>query len=85
MPSWLCKIWNFLSNVLGKIVDFILNVVKKIVDFVVDVIESVIESVGDALFGGGNFLLYLGLGVLAYFVLTSDKNDSEENSSRTYS
>lgn len=81
MPSWLCKIWNFLSNVLGKIVDFILSVVKKIVDFVVDVIEGVVDS----LFGGGNFLLYLGLGLLAYFVITSDKDDSEGDSSRTYS
>lgn len=75
MPSWLCKIWNFIANILGKIVDFILNVVKKIADFVVDVIESV----GDALFGDGNFLLLLGVGILAYFVLTSDKDSKDED------
>lgn len=72
MPSWLCKIWRFYANLLGKIVDFILDVVKKIVGFVVEAIESV----GKALFSGG-WLWLLGAGVLAYFVLTSDSSEDE--------
>lgn len=76
MPSWLCKIWNLLANVLGKIVDFILGVVKKIIDFVVDAIEAI----ADAVFGSGNLLLFLGLGLLAYFVITSNKEDDSDSS-----
>lgn len=68
MPSWLCKIWQFVANVLGKIIDFVLDVVKKIVGMVVEAVNAVV----DGLFGG-NFFLLLGAGLLAYFVLTSDK------------
>lgn len=68
MPSWVCKIWRFVSNLLGKIVDFVLDVVKKVVQMVVEGIDSLAESI----FGSGTFWLLLVGGILAYFLLTKD-------------
>jgi len=73
MPSWLCKIWRFIANIVGKIVDIILDIVKKIVGFVVDAIDAI----GDSLFGG-NLGLWLLLGLGAYFLLTKGKSDDED-------
>lgn len=72
MPSWLCKIWRFIANILGKIVDFVLEVLSKIIDFVVEAIDSVFSGSGFS-----NLLLFAGIGLAAYFLLKSRKDKSD--------
>lgn len=74
MPGWFCKIWQFVANLLGKVVDFILAVVKKLVGFAVELVEGV----ADALFGGGNLLLLVALGLGAWWLLSGRDDEKRE-------
>lgn len=68
MGDFLCKIWNFLSNLFSGILDLIIGIIKTIADVIVDVIDAV----ADAVFGNGS-LLFLALAALAvYFVVNKE-------------
>lgn len=77
MPSWLCKIWQLVSNILGKIVDFITSVLDTLINLAVKAIKGVV----DAVMGGGlgSFLLYAAIGLGLYF-LVRDKDDDTQSS-----
>lgn len=77
MPSWICKIWQFVMNVMGKVVDFVMAVLKGLLDLAVTALDAVLDSVGE-LFGspGGILLLILG-GFVVYKLVTS--KDGEKN------
>lgn len=68
MPSWLCKIWTFITDILGKIIDFALEQLKKVVALVVEAIDAL----ADSLFGGSGLLWLLAAAAVGYFILTSD-------------
>lgn len=70
MPSWLCSIWKFIANIVGKVVDLVLDIVKKIVAMVVEAIDAI----GDSLLSG-SFLAWLAVGFVVYLVLTREKDD----------
>lgn len=74
MPSWLCKIWNFLANVMAKIIDVVMGAVKQFLDLAVEAISSLAEAVG---FSPGTLLL-LGAGVLLFFLLKNKKEDDSD-------
>lgn len=69
MPSWLCKIWNLLANIISKILDIVFGAVKQFLDLAVEALDKLADALG---FSGSGLLWILGLGVLAYFVLTKD-------------
>lgn len=71
MPAWLCKIWRFIANILGKIVDFVLEVLSKIIDFVVEAVDSLVSG------GLGSLLLVAGVGFLVYLLLRSGKGETD--------
>lgn len=77
----LCKIWNFFLNIFTDT----LNAIAFALTTVGEVLGDVLTSVGDGLgnfvggvFGGGNLLVWVGVGVFAYFLLTKqdDANQS---------
>lgn len=69
MPSWLCKIWNLLANIIGKILDIVFGAVKQFLDLAVEALDKLASALG---FSGSGLLWLLGAGALAYFVLTKD-------------
>ncbi|ACM91127.1 P6 [Pseudomonas phage phi2954] len=78
MPGWLCKIWKFFANLLGKIVDFIVDVLSAIVDLAV----AAVGSIADALLSGGlgSWLLLGAAAFIGYkiFFAKKDEDDEEE-------
>lgn len=73
MPSWLCKIWNLLANIIGKILDIVFGAVKQFLDLAVEALDKLASALG---FSGSGLLWLLGIGALAYFVLTKDDDQS---------
>lgn len=77
MSSVLCKIWRFFSNILSAIVSFTAESLKTIGSAAVDVLSDLFKEAGKAL--GGVFssspLVWLALGVGAFFLLGKDKDD----------
>lgn len=78
MPSWLCKIWRFLLNVLTKIVDFISTVLQKLVGMVVEAVNAIADGVGF-----GNILMWAAVGLVVYMVATKD-SDKEYSGDASY-
>lgn len=74
MPSWLCKIWNLLSNIIGKILDVVFGAVKQFLDLAVEALDELAESLG---FSGSGLFMLLAVGALVYFVVSGDDNDKE--------
>lgn len=73
MPSWLCKIWNLLANIIGKILDIVFGAVKQFLDLAVEALDKLASALG---FSGSGLLWLLGAGALAYFILTKDDDQS---------
>lgn len=74
MPSWLCKIWNLLSNIIGKILDIVFGAVKQFLDLAVEALDKLAESLG---FSGSGLFMLLAVGALVYFVVSDDDNGKE--------
>lgn len=76
MPNWLCKIWQVVSNLLGKIVKFVTDVLDSLVNLAVKAIKGVV----DAVTGGGSLfnLLLLGVGAYVLVSLLAKKSDGED-------
>lgn len=73
MPNWLCKIWRFVANLVGKIVDFILEVVEKLINFVVKAVDDILSSTGIS-----RLLLFAAIGLGAYLLLSSSDKGSDQ-------
>lgn len=72
MPTWLCKIWRLLANIVGKIVDLIVDVATRLLDAAVEALSKVADALGV-----GPLLLMVGLGALAYLLLAGKKEEEE--------
>lgn len=75
MPSFICKIFNLVLRLLTNVVDFVASVVTTIGSAVVDVLGDLVETTADALFGGSKTLVWLGVGALAFWWLSSRDDD----------
>lgn len=71
MPSWLCKIWNLLANIVSKVIDLVMGAVKQFLDLAVEALDSLAEALG---FSGGTLLL-IGLGLAAWWLLSGTDDD----------
>lgn len=81
MRSLWCKLWNWILNTVSSAVETIAHVLKTVGDVAVELLTDVAGAVGGAIgsiFGGSNFLVWAGVGVFAYFLLT--KEDSKGDS-----
>lgn len=78
MRSILCKIWNFVLNMFQDSVEAVAIGLKTLGEVLVPVLGAIGSVVGDAIgsvFGGSNLLVWAGVGIFAYFVLTKNKDD----------
>lgn len=75
-----CKLWRFLLNTFTDVVDAVAYALDTLGDVAVDLLTDLGDGLGSAIgsiFGGSNLLIWLGVGVFAYMLLT--KEDSEGN------
>lgn len=73
-----CKIWTWLLNTVNDAVSTIAHALKTVGDVAVDLLTDVAAGIGGAIssiFGGSNFLIWAGVGVFAYFLLTKESED----------
>lgn len=73
-----CKIWSWILNTVGSAVEAIAYALKTVGDVAVDLLTDLGEGVGSAIgsiFGGSNFLVWAGVGVFAYFLLTKEDSN----------
>lgn len=76
--AW-CKLWNFFLSAFTDVVDGVGYALAKAGEIAGDVLTNVAAGVGNAvgsIFGGGNLLVWVVLGVGAYFFLKDDNNAS---------
>lgn len=77
MPSWICKIFQFLLGVVAVLVDAAAESIKIIGDAVWDVLESVVTGVGGVLGLDGSTVALLGAGLLAFVFLRQKEKRSD--------
>lgn len=86
MRNLWCKLWSWFMNIIDDIGDAVAHALKKAGTVAADLLTTIASGVGNAvgsIFGGSNFLVWLGVGVFAYFVLTKeDTKNVSLNSSR---
>lgn len=76
MPSWLCKIWRLLLNIVSKIIEIAVQAVKMLLDVAVEALDGLVGAlVGEG--GLSRLLLIGGLGLLAWWLLTRDDKNEE--------
>lgn len=81
MGNAICKLWTFLLNLIQKAVEAIAYALKTIGEVVIPLLGQLADAVGGAIgsiFGGGNLLVWLGVGVFAYFLLTKEDDSGGE-------
>lgn len=76
MPSWLCKIWKLIVNIVDKVLKVIVGAVKSLLDVAV----AALESLADAVFDSGIFK-WLLLGAGAWLLFGVLKDDDKDKSS----
>lgn len=79
MGNAICKLWTFLLNLIQKAVEAIAYALKTVGEVVIPLLGQLGQVVGDTIggligsvFGGSNFLVWAGVGVFAYFLLTKE-------------
>lgn len=81
MGSLWCKIWTWLLNTVRSAVDTIAYALDTIGTVAVDLLSDLATAVGGAvndIFGGGNLIIWLGVGIFAYMLLTK-QSDKDKN------
>lgn len=76
MRGFLCKIWQFFLNVFTDIVNAIAQALAVIGTAVVDVLSQVAEAVGKTLGINGSTVMWIALGLGAYFLFGSSDDES---------
>lgn len=79
--AW-CKLWNLILNTFSDAVSAVAYALKTVGDVVVEILGAAAEAVGSAvgsIFGGSNLLVWIGVGVFAYMLLTK----KDESGSRS--
>lgn len=75
-----CKLWRFLLNTFTDVVDAVAYALTTLGDVAVELLTDLGDGLGSAIgsiFGGSNLVIWLGVGVFAYMLLT--KEDSSGN------
>lgn len=70
-----CKLWNLILNTFSDAVNAVAYALKTVGDVAVEILGAAADAVGGAIgsiFGGSNFLVWAGVGVFAYFLLTKE-------------
>lgn len=78
MRSILCKIWNLVLMMFQDSVDAIAVGLKTLGEVLVPILGALGQVIGDTIgsvFGGSNLLVWAGVGIFAYFVLTKEQDD----------
>lgn len=78
MRSILCKIWNFVLQMFQDSVEAVAVGLQTLGEVLVPVLGALGQVVGDtigSIFGGSNLLVWAGVGIFAYFIITRDKED----------
>lgn len=76
MRSILCKIWNFVLQMFQDSVEAVAVGLQTLGEVLVPVLGALGQVVGDtigSIFGGSNLLVWAGVGIFAYFIITRDK------------
>lgn len=76
MPSFFCKIWNFVAGLLTAVVDLVATLVRTLADIVVDLVDDLVDSV----FGSAGVITLALAGLLAFLLLR--KKDGDEDGTR---
>lgn len=77
-----CKLWNLILNTLSDAVNAVAFALKTVGEVAVEVLGAAADAVGGAIssiFGGSNLLVWAGVGIFAYMLLTK----KDENGSRS--
>lgn len=77
-----CKLWNLILNTFSDAVSAVAYALETIGDVAVEVLGSAADAIGGAIgsiFGGSNFIVWVGVGVFAYMLLTK----KDESGSRS--
>lgn len=77
MGKVFCKIWSFFLNLFRDAIDAIAYALDTIGTVVLELLDGIGEVIGNVvgnIFGGSNLIIWLAVGVGAYFLL---KNDNE--------
>lgn len=75
MRGFLCKIWQFFLNVFTDIVNAVAQALAVIGTAVVDVLSQAAEAVGKALGINGSTVMWIALGLGAYFLLGGSEDE----------
>lgn len=81
MRNLWCKLWNVFLNAFTDAVKAVAYALDTVGTVAVELLSSAADAVGGAIgsiFGGGNFLIWAGVGLFAYLLLT---NQDEEDKS----
>lgn len=76
MSKLWCKLWNFVLNTFTSAIELVGTLLETVGTVLVDVLGAVTDSLGKALGISGSTVLWIGLGVLAYFIFTGDDKDN---------
>lgn len=79
MRSTLCKIWNFVLMMFQDAVEAVAVGLKTLGEVLVPILGALGQVVGDTIgsvFGGSNLLVWAGVGIFAYFLITRKKDDT---------
>lgn len=77
-----CKLWNLILNTFSDVVNAVAYALKTVGEVAVEVLGAAADAVGGAIgsiFGGSNLLVWAGVGIFAYMLLTK----KDESGSRS--
>lgn len=78
-----CKLYNFILNTFTSAVEAVAYALKTVGAVAVEILGAAADAVGGAIgsiFGGSNFIVWAGVGILAYFVLTKQDDKDKQRS-----
>lgn len=85
MGDIICKIWRFLSDMLGQVVDFVAGALTTIGTAVVDVLSDLLQAAGGAIgdIFSANPMLWVGLVGVGLWWLFSDDEEKQPEVTKT--
>lgn len=83
MRNLWCKLWNIFLNAFTDAVSAIAYALDTVGTVAVDLLSDAANAVGGAIgsiFGGSNFLIWAGVGLFAYLLLTNQDEEGKGSS-----
>lgn len=75
----ICKLFNFILNLFTSAVEGIAFALRTVGEIALELLVDAAEAVGNALGIDGTTVLWLGVGVLAFFLLRNKDKDNKVN------